>query len=280
MAETSNNRPEDARALYRLPPEEFTAARDALARRLRSAGERAQAEEVRRLRRPNAPAWALDQIAQDRPELIDEVLATGSELREAMEIGDGRRLREAEHSTREASDTAVREAEHGLAAAGQSVSDDVRARLAATLRAAILDPDVASLLQSGMLERDVELPGFGLDMPMTPAPHPVAPEAPRRKPTHDDRKRQEREEREDQQKREERRAREEARRAAKRRLAELESEARRLGRQAERLAAAAEKAEEEARRARAEAEAAAAAADEAAARVAAVRRELEELAAE
>ena len=286
MGDSGGGEPEDGRALYRLPPEEFTAARDALARRLRSASERDKADEVRKLRRPNVPAWAVNQIAQGQPELIDEVLATGNELRDAMEIGDGRLLREAERATRQATDAVVEEAERLLAGAGHGVTDDVRSRLAATLRAAIVDPEVAAQVQGGMLERDLELPGFGLDTPVPAAPKPAKARAPRPKRSEGEDERRERQarqeqgEQEEQERREERRRREEARRAAKRRVAELESEVKRLGRQAERLATVAERAEEEARRAREEAESAAAHADEAVARLAAARRDVEEAHAE
>ena len=293
MGDSSGDGAEDGRALYRLPPEEFTAARDALVRRLRSAGERAKAEEVRRLRRPNAPAWALDQVAQDRPELIDGVLVAGAELREAMESGDGRLLREAERSTREASDAVVDAAERVLSGAGQAATDDVRSRLAATLRAAIVNPDVGSRLQAGMLERDVELAGFGMELSSAsapasaPSPPRPRPRPPRPHPSEEDtaeqrerRERQEREEQEERARQEDRRRREEARREARRRLAELESEAKRVGRHAQRLALEADRAEEEARRARAEADSAVAAAEEATARVAEVRRKLEDLGAE
>ena len=283
MGDAGPTEPEDSRALYRLPPEEFTAARDALARRLRASGDRDKADEVRKLRRPNAPAWALNQVAQGHPGLIEEVLVTGNELREAMEVGDGRLLREAERSTRHATDAVVTEAERVLAEAGHNATDDVRSRLAATLRAAIVDPEVATQVQAGMLERDVELPGFGMDGPIVaaPKPAPTRPARPKRTEDADERRerqaRQEQEELEEQQRREEIRRQEGARRAAKRGLAELESEAKRLARHADRLVAAADRAEEEARRARAEANSAVAAADALAAKLASARRELESL---
>jgi hypothetical protein len=262
--------PGDARALYQLPPEEFTAARDALVKRLRKAGEREKADEIRRLRRPNAPAWALNQVAQGDPGLIEDVLAAGRELQEAMEVGDGGRLREAERLTRRASDSVVDQAERILAGAGQSISEDSRARMTATLRAAILDPDVAERLRLGTLERDVELAGFGMDLPSGAAASPwPRPSAPRPKRTQEDKERLERE-------REEQRRREEARRAARARLNELENEAERLARRAERLAGVAERGEREALEARADATAAAAEAEEAAARAAEARRQLAE----
>ena len=273
--------PEDGRALYRLRPEEFTAARDALARRLRAGGDRAGADEIKRLRRPNPPAWALNQVAQTQPELIDDVLEAGGDLREAMEIGDGRRLREAERSAREASDAVVGEAERLLAEAGQSVTDDVRARLAGTLRTAVVDPSVAERLQAGMLERDVEVAGFGLEMPAPPE-SPAVRRPARRRPPKDDAHRQEREEQEQRARQEqaERRAREEARRSARRRLAEVEAEAKRLSRHADRLAGVADRAEEEARQARAAADAAEAEAEAAAIQAGQARQALAELGAE
>jgi hypothetical protein len=284
MGAGTSEEPEDARALYRLPPEQFTAARDALARRLRSSGDREKAEEIRRLRRPNAVAWSLNQVAQEHPGLIDEALATGSELREAMEIGDGRLLRDAERATREATDAVVDQAERLLAEAGHAPTDDIRSRLAATLRAAIVDPEVASILQAGTLERDVELPGFGMEAPVVPAPKSIRARAtarPRAKAADDEQERQEQDAKEERRRREEeRRAKEDERRAVKRRLAELESEATRVARQAQRLAATADRAEEEARQARAEADAAVAAADEIAAKVAEAREQLRGLGAE
>lgn len=41
-------------SLYQVPLGEFTAARDELAKRLRDEGEREQAEEVKKLRKPTA----------------------------------------------------------------------------------------------------------------------------------------------------------------------------------------------------------------------------------
>jgi hypothetical protein len=285
MGESTVGEPKDGRALYRLPPEEFTAARDALARRLRASGERAQADEVRRLRRPNVPAWALNQVAQGQPELVENVLAAGGELREAMEIGDGTLLREAERSTKQATEAVVAAAERALAGAGHASTDDFRSRLAATLRAAIVDPGVATQIRAGMLERDVELAGFGLDVPAAPAPaapKPAKARPPAPKPTDGEERREwearrERDEKEERERREERRRRDEARRATKRQLADLEAQATRLARQAERLAAAADRAEAEAQRARAEADAAVAAIEEVAARVEAARRAVESL---
>jgi hypothetical protein len=61
-------------ALYRLPVQEFVAARDQLARRLRAAGQRQAAHRVAALRRPPVSAWAANQLAQAAPNAMAELL--------------------------------------------------------------------------------------------------------------------------------------------------------------------------------------------------------------
>ena len=54
--------------LYGLPAEDFTAARDALAKELRGAKRRDEADAVKQRRRPTAPAAAINQLARLEPE--------------------------------------------------------------------------------------------------------------------------------------------------------------------------------------------------------------------
>src|ERR687892_248895 len=54
-------------ALYRLPVAEFVAARDQLAKRLRSAGDREAARRVAALRRPSVSVWAANQLPAAAP---------------------------------------------------------------------------------------------------------------------------------------------------------------------------------------------------------------------
>lgn len=231
--------PED---LYGLRPEEFTAARDALARTLRSAGERDRAAEVKKLRRPSTIAWALNQVARADPSLIDAFLTAGSEVKDALERGDSTAMRDAERSMRGASDEVVEAAGQFLegAGTGAGATGDARARLATTLRAALVDADVAERVRAGALDRDVEVAGFGLD--------DIAVAPPRSA-------------RVDKQEEEARRAR------AK--VAELEAVAERLATRARRLSDRAAQAEDTAREARAEADRAQQEATEAAERASA-----------
>src|SRR2546423_10595587 len=91
--------------LYGLPLEEFTAQRDAAAKRLRAAGERDAAAEVKRLRKPSRLAWALNQVRRHDPEPVDELIAAGERLQEAqrqlVEAGERGLLRDAAADQRE-----------------------------------------------------------------------------------------------------------------------------------------------------------------------------------
>ncbi len=58
----------EVRELYRNAPEGFIAARDSLAKRLREDGRDADADDVKKLRRPTVAAWALDRLADVAPD--------------------------------------------------------------------------------------------------------------------------------------------------------------------------------------------------------------------
>ena len=92
--EASARAPED---LYGLPLEEFTPARDALAKELKAAGHKDEAAEVKRLRKPSLAAWALNRVARDHPEAIGQLREAGADLRAAQDealSGDAGRLRD------------------------------------------------------------------------------------------------------------------------------------------------------------------------------------------
>jgi hypothetical protein len=154
----------DAAALYTRPLGQFVGARAELAKSLRAAGERAQAAEVAALRRPTVAAWALDQVAARAPELITGLLGAGTALREAVDRalrGDASSLRRAETGERAAVDAVLARAASEAGAAGVTINDSHRQRMATTLRAAVLDAEVAAALRAGTLDRDHEAPALG-----------------------------------------------------------------------------------------------------------------------
>ena len=165
---TAADRPggDDGRALYGLEPSEFTAARNELSKRLKASGHKDTAAQVAKLRKPPVTAWALNTVARRLPGVIDAVLDAGTGLRAATEnalAGDASGLRTAQAWERRAVDAAVTTAAEVLADAGHGTTDAARQRMAGTLRAAMVDPDVADALRAGVLDDDREAPGFGLD---------------------------------------------------------------------------------------------------------------------
>lgn len=143
--------------LYALPPGRFVAERDAAAARARSAGDRAQATAITKLRRPTQAAWLVNLLALRRPDLVGELVDLAGQLRAAQRRLHGGQLRE----------LAVRRRDvvAGLVAAAQSLVQETEPELAraklplreveATLVAAIADEQVAAQVRTGRLLRPV-----------------------------------------------------------------------------------------------------------------------------
>jgi hypothetical protein len=168
--------------LYALPLDEFTPARDELARRLRGEGARDAAAEVKRLRKPNLIAWALNYVRHRDAELIYGLIEAGERLQEAQKelVAGGERglLRDAAAEERRLVDEVVARAEQELRAAGHPVSATVQSKLWASVHAAAVSPEPRDLLRSGRLLRDYEVSDLGL-MGAGPAAAVPAREPPR-----------------------------------------------------------------------------------------------------
>ena len=148
--------------LYGLPFEEFTAARDELAKRLRREGDRAAADRVRKLRKPVVAAWAVNQLSRARRDELDALLRAGDELRAAQEEvlgGGGReRMRAAVEAERAAIDVLVAAARELLPPrSGEATLEAVRE----TLRAAATDDEVREEVVAGRLVRERTAAGLG-----------------------------------------------------------------------------------------------------------------------
>lgn len=150
-------------ALYDVDPSTFVTARDALAKALKAEGDAVAAKEVKALRRPTVAAAALNRIARDHPDEIDDLLEAGRALAGAR----GAALREAGRARRDAVQRLARRAP-----AAQ------RDAVAATLEAALVDAELATDLRAGRLTHEAEPPatfGFGA-MPDTGADATPEPE--------------------------------------------------------------------------------------------------------
>jgi hypothetical protein len=149
---------DEVRRLYGLPPERFTAEKNALAKHLREAGDAEAAAEVTALRRPPLSAWAVNQLVRERTPLLRDLWKAADRLRKAHGgRGDFRAALDAE---REALDALVFSAADLLERAGHAAADATLQRVRGTLQAAAADRDVRSRVEEGALAEDVEPPGF------------------------------------------------------------------------------------------------------------------------
>jgi hypothetical protein len=144
---------DEADDLYGLPLDEFTKARDALAKRLRGEQRRDDADLVKGLKRPSVAAGAINLAV--RRHGADDLLAAGEELRDAHGAlldgkGDAASVREATERER----AAVRE--FAKLALGDDATEATAEKVRATLHAAAVDDEVREQLEAGRLEREAE----------------------------------------------------------------------------------------------------------------------------
>ena len=159
--------------LYALPLEEFTAERDALAKRLRKDGDRESADAVKGLKKPSVAAWAINQVRRDRPDDVRRLLEVTDELHRVYAgiaaAGARERLGEAAAMQRELIGSLARCALELLDAAGHGASDATLAKVADTLRAAALDEDIRAEIADGRVVRERRAAGLG---PLASMPAP------------------------------------------------------------------------------------------------------------
>jgi hypothetical protein len=154
-------------ALYGLALDEFTPARDALAKELRGARQREGAEWVKGLRKPSAPAWVVNQLARMQASEAKELEESAKALRVAHEqLLEGQSqaddLREAADRQTKAV-AALLDKAHGLLdGAGNSPSQATLEKTQQTLEAVALDEDTCTAFTTGRLTHEARPIGFGL----------------------------------------------------------------------------------------------------------------------
>lgn len=148
----------DPSDLYLLPPEDFTAARDAAAKQARADGDAVGAQALKALRRPSVAAHLVNLLADREPELLAQLLELGPALASAQVAGSGDALRELGAQRRQLVDAVTARAAE---LARREVSPAAREEVAATLEAALADLASADAVRSGRLVRALSYAGFG-----------------------------------------------------------------------------------------------------------------------
>ena len=153
----------DVDDLFRLPLEEFTAARNALAATLKKSGRGDEADRVKRLPKPPISAWTVNQLFWRHRKAFDRLVAAGETFREAQAAqleGKSGDLRGPLEARREALADLATRAATVLREAGHNPTPDVMRRVTTTLEALATYGSHPDAPQAGRLTDDVDAPGF------------------------------------------------------------------------------------------------------------------------
>jgi hypothetical protein len=148
--------------LYALPLEDFTAARDALAKQLRDGGDADAAAAVKKLRKPSVVAWAVNAAAREHPGDVEALLEAGRDLRSAqrrtLTVAGTDELRRATEARRAVLQRLTDAAVAVLGDRGAAHRDAIEG----TLTAASIDDELGRRLSEGTLDREARPEaGFG-----------------------------------------------------------------------------------------------------------------------
>jgi hypothetical protein len=148
--------------LYGLAPEDFTAARNQLAKTARDAGDERASTTLKALRKPTLAAWLANQLVRIDPAGIDDLTTLGEELQAAHLSGDGARVRELTRVRRNLVRSLVKTSRAHAESLGRPVSEPAAVKLTETLEAALVDRGAAQLLRTGQLTSAMRHVGFGV----------------------------------------------------------------------------------------------------------------------
>ena len=154
---------DDVDALFQLPLIEFTAARNALASRLKKAGRAGEAEQVKGLAKPSVSAWVVNQLYWRHRDAFDTLMAAGERFRAAQAAqfaGKSADVRAPLEARRTALAHLARLAAATLRDAGHTASPETMRRITTTLEALSVYGGLADAPPSGRLTDDVDPPGF------------------------------------------------------------------------------------------------------------------------
>jgi hypothetical protein len=144
--------------LYGLPLADFTPARDMRAKELKGTD---LAAPVKALKKPTLAAWVANMLVRHETEQVEQVLAVGAALREAATSLDGKELRELTKQRRQLTAAVTTQARRVAGTLGAKVTQAVADQVEGTLTAAMLDPDCAKALRSGLLVTHLSATGVG-----------------------------------------------------------------------------------------------------------------------
>jgi hypothetical protein len=147
--------------LYRVPPAEFIAARNAMAAEARRAGNPELASSLKKLRKPSVGAWLANVLVLERSSDVERLVDLGADLRAPTRKLEGQQIRRVSKERSDVISKLVRDARSWASRAGQSVSAAAAEDLESTLEAAFSDPRAAENLLEGRLIGGLHYSGLG-----------------------------------------------------------------------------------------------------------------------
>ncbi|MET8160191.1 hypothetical protein ABZT47_27840 [Sphaerisporangium sp. NPDC005289] len=145
--------------LYGGAPEDFVETRKRLAAEAKKAGDAGLAKSIGALRRPTVSAWAVNRLARDAPDELDELLDLGADLRAAW--GKGGQIGELDQRRGELVARLARTVDALAEQAGRPLREGAAREIEDTLHAATMDAAVAEEVRHGRLAQPRRHVGFG-----------------------------------------------------------------------------------------------------------------------
>ena len=163
----------DIAGLYAAELEEFTAARNELAKKLRQEGATTEAEEIKALKKPSVAAWTVNQLAHRDPEAMRDLLSARDDIKKAT---DASQMREASLRRRDLIARLVDRAGALLAESGHAAAAATMDKVPPKTPAGGTN-DARDLLLQGRLPKELEPSAFqhlaGLETAATHGPAPT-----------------------------------------------------------------------------------------------------------
>jgi hypothetical protein len=164
----------DIDALYQVPLTDFTAARNALAARVKGEQGAEAANAIKALQKPSIPAWVVNQLFwRDRRE-FEKVTKAGDRLRAAQQLrlaghGDADDLREAITARQEAIQALNNRAKEIMRSGGLTLSPDMLQRISTTIESLSAYGTSEAAPRAGRLVDEVKPPGLEALAALIPA---------------------------------------------------------------------------------------------------------------
>lgn len=156
MTEAEPTADERVDRLYALPLDEFTAARNAVAKELRTEGDRESAEAVKALKKPSVEAWTVNQLARQHGDEVARLVELGEEQPDVLASGDRDRLRRAMGDVRGTLTSLANQAERILGGSDRKPTSALLERVTRMLQNAAATEDGRAALRQGRFTVEAE----------------------------------------------------------------------------------------------------------------------------